>query len=125
MREHLAQGGLFICDLTTPSLVDLSRDPKRAFGLPPFKHPTLGVIRYKEYFDYDPITQVLIVRMCFMPKRGKAFENILAHRQFFPAEWEALMHYGGLEIVERYGDFAGGPLVKESDEMVYVAKASR
>lgn len=124
VREHLAPKGLFICDLSTPSLIDLARDPKRAFGLPPFKHPTAGVVRYKEYFDYDPITQVLLVRMCFSPKKGKPFETMLAHRQFFPAEWEALMHYGGLEIVERYGDYSGGALVKESDEMVYVAKKS-
>ena len=122
VHEHLAPGGRFICDLSTPSLPDLARDPKRAFGLPPFRHPTVGVIRYKEYFDYDPITQVLVVRMCFRPKRGRSFETILAHRQFHPAEWEALMHYGGFEIEERFGDFHGGPLVKESDEMVYVAK---
>jgi SAM-dependent methyltransferase len=122
VREHLAKGGRFVCDLSTPSLADLSRNPKLAYGLPPFKHPSHGVIRYKEYFDYDPVTQVLVVRMCFRPKKGKAFETLLTHRQFYPAEWEALMHYNGFEIEERYGDFSGGPLVKESDEMVYVAK---
>jgi len=122
VREHMTKDALFVCDLSTPSLLDLARDPKLPYGLPPFKHPRLGVVRYKEYFEYDPVTQVLLVRMCFRPKGKKAFETVLTHRQFFPAEWEALMHYNGFVIEERYGDFHGGPLVKESEEMVYVAR---
>ena len=34
----------------------------------------------------------------------------LAHRQFFPQEWEALLHYNGFEVERVEGDFHGGPL---------------
>jgi hypothetical protein len=43
----------------------------------------------------------------------------LAHRQFFPQEWEALLHYNGLRVLRVEGDFQGGPLARESDVMVW------
>jgi hypothetical protein len=46
----------------------------------------------------------------------------LAHRQFYPQEWEALLHYNGFDVVHTYGDFTKGPLTRESDVMVFEAK---
>jgi hypothetical protein len=46
----------------------------------------------------------------------------LAHRQFFPQEWEALLHYNGFDVERVDGDFHGGPLAKESDVMVWHAR---
>ena len=43
----------------------------------------------------------------------------LAHRQFFPQEWEALLHYNGFHVDRVEGDFHGGPLAKDSDVMVW------
>jgi hypothetical protein len=43
----------------------------------------------------------------------------LAHRQFFPQEWEALLHYNGLRVLRVEGDFQGGPLTRESDVMIW------
>ena len=37
----------------------------------------------------------------------------LAHRQFFPQEWEALLHYNGFEVERVEGDFYGGPLDRD------------
>lgn len=126
VREHLAPGGRFVVDLSTPQPVDLARDPEAWHGAPPFRHPTAGRVRYKERFEYDPVRQVLFVTMRFSPMQGGDEWIVpLAHRQFFPAEWEALLHYNGLDAIEVHGDFAGGPLVESSDVMIWHARARK
>jgi SAM-dependent methyltransferase len=131
VREHLAPGGTFVCDLSVPVFEDLLRDPARAYKAPRFKHPTTGdVVRYVEHFDYDRARQVLFVAMEFEPmgpsgSRDKAWMTPLAHRQFFPQEWEALLHYNGFEVEKVEGDFHGGPLDRTSDVMVWYARARR
>lgn len=128
VREHLAPGGLFVCDLSMPSLDDLLRDPARAYHMPRFKHSTTGeVVRYVEHFDYDRARQVLFVSMDFTPQKHpeRAWSTPLAHRQFFPCEWEALLHYNGFEVEKVEGDFHGGPLDRSSDAMVWYARVRR
>jgi len=56
---------------------------------------------------------------------GPRWMTPLAHRQFFPREWEALLHYNGFEVERVEGDFAGGPLTPESDVMVWHTKRRR
>jgi SAM-dependent methyltransferase len=141
VREHLAPGGVFVCDLSVPVFEDLMRDPARAYRAPRFKYPTTGeLVGYVEHFDYDRARQVLFVSMEFEPLarkaagRGKtelvgdpsrAWMTPLAHRQFFPQEWEALLHYNGFEVDKVEGDFHGGPLDRTSDVMVWYARARR
>jgi hypothetical protein len=48
----------------------------------------------------------------------------LAHRQFFPRELEALLHYNGFVIEKELGDFEGKP-THDSRMLVIVAKARR
>ncbi len=124
VREHLAPGGRFVVDLSVPRLEDLARDPAQPFHVPRFKHPSAGVVvRSRERFDYDPVRQVLFVAMEFEPEGAahEAWMTPLAHRQFFPQEWEALLHYNGFRVVRIEGDFHGGPFTRESDVMVFHA----
>jgi hypothetical protein len=67
---------------------------------------------------------VLFVSMEFEPvgAPGDSWATPLAHRQFFPQEWEALLHYIGFHVDRVEGDFHGGPLAKESDVMVWHAR---
>ena len=128
VREHLAPGGQFVCDLSVPMFEDLMRDPARAYKAPRFKYPTTGeTVRYTEHFDYDRARQVLFVAMDFEPLAHpeRAWMTPLAHRQFFPQEWEALLHYNGFEVEKVEGDFHGGPLDRTSDVMVWRARARR
>lgn len=122
VKEHLARRGRFIVDLSLPSFEDLAREPGRAYKAPRFRHPSAGLVRYEERFDYDPKRQVLFVSMEFFPKDAPSFMTPLAHRQFFPQEWEALLHYNGFEVESLSGDFHGGPLDRSSDVMVWTAR---
>jgi SAM-dependent methyltransferase len=128
VREHLAPRGLFVVDLSTPALEDLTRDPTRAHHAPRFRHPTTGqVVKNWEYFDYDRWRQILFVSAVFEPvddPRG-AWTVPLAHRQFFPREWEALLHYNGFEVERVEGDFQGGPVDRRSDVTIWYARARR
>ena len=124
VRDHLAPRGRFVVDLSVPRVEDLARDPSQPFHVPRFRHPSAGVVvRNRERFDYDPVRQVLFVAMEFEPVDAsrEGWMTPLAHRQFFPQEWEALLHYNGFRVEAIEGDFHGGPLGRESDVMVFHA----
>jgi SAM-dependent methyltransferase len=128
VREHLAPRGRLVMDMSVPSPEDLARDPTRPLRAGRFVHPTAGVlVKNQERFEYDPVRQVLFVAMEFEPVHDgrDAWMTPLAHRQFFPREWEALLHYNGFEVVRVEGDFHGGPLTRHSDVMVWHARRGK
>jgi SAM-dependent methyltransferase len=125
VTAHLRPDGLFVMDLAVPSLVDLLRKPERAYPAPRFRHPTTGeVVRYSERYDYDGVRQILFVTSEFEPVSNpkRSWVVPLAHRQFFPQEWEALLHHAGFGSFRVEGDFHGGPLDRSSDVMVWYAR---
>jgi SAM-dependent methyltransferase len=125
VRAHLRPGGLFVVDLAVPSLVDLLRTPGRAYPAARFRHPTTGdVVAYRERYDYDGVRQVLFVMSEFEPvgRPDRSWVVPLSHRQFFPQEWETLLHYGGFRVERIEGDFHRGPLDRASDVMVFYAR---
>lgn len=118
VREHLAPRGSFVFDVSMPAPTDLAREPSRAYKLKPVRVD--GVKHgYQERFDYDPIRQVLFVAMEFLPPSGEPFVTPLAHRQFFPQELEALLHYNGLRIDKLEGGFRGEPADRHTDSLIY------
>ncbi len=127
VREHLAPGGRFVMDLSVPMPEDLARDPLRPLRAPRFRHPSAGVVRYQEFFDYDRARQILFVTMDMTPESNPSASFVvpLAHRQFFPREWEALLHYNGFAIEHLYGDFSRGPFDTNSDVMVVHARKTK
>ncbi|MEO7093394.1 MAG: class I SAM-dependent methyltransferase [Polyangiales bacterium] len=126
VRGHLAPGGVFVFDANVPTPFDLARDPGTAFKMPAFRHPTLGRrVRYAERFDYDPIRQILFVAMEFSPTIGEPFMTPLAHRQFFPEELGALLHYNDFDVEKREGGFKGEPVDRHADCIVWTCRDRR
>lgn len=132
VKANLAKDGELVFDISTPLPEDLARDPNEAFRIPAFKHPTLGRVKYREHFDYDGPRQILFISMFFEPQtkakgkaRAKPEDEVmtpLAHRQFYPREMEALLHYNGFKATALYGDFKGGAFDQRSDTMVWHAR---
>ena len=127
--EHLTPRGEFVFDVSMPEPEELARDPGRAYQTPRFRYPsedgkTETVVRYSERFDYDKLRQVLFVAMEFSPvSGGETWMTPLAHRQFYPHELEALLHYNGFEIQTFVGDFNGTPVASDSTTLLIHARA--
>jgi SAM-dependent methyltransferase len=120
VREHLAPGGRFVFDFSVPHGEDLIRDPQKSFGAPRIRHPTTGELtRYAERFEYDRLRQLLLIEMEFMPEgKGKPWKVPLTHRQFFPREMEALLHYNGFGEIFFTADFTDEPADQHVDSLV-------
>ena len=120
VRAHLAPGGRFVFDFSVPHGEDLSRDPERSYGSPRIRHPTTGeLVRYAERFEYDRLRQLLLIWMEFEPEEGgKPWKVPLTHRQFFPREVEALLHYNGFTDILFTADFTDQPADQWVDSMV-------
>lgn len=128
VRAHLKRGGRFVLDVSVPNPEELGRDPATIARVTPFRHPSTDeVVRYGERFDYDGMRQVLLVSMEFEPKGApeRAWMTPLAHRQFFPRELEALLHYNGFEVMDVYGDFEMRPPDGGTVDIALVCRARR
>jgi SAM-dependent methyltransferase len=126
VRGHLAPRGTFAFDVSMPNASELVRDPNRAYHCPRFRYPSTGeMVKYTERFDYDALRQVLFVGMEFFPEPRPrvSWMTPLAHRQFYPCELEALLHYNGFAIQKAYGGYKRGVLDRYSEEMVFVCRA--
>lgn len=122
VRAHMQPRARFVVDISVPDPDELCREPGRAYRVPRFKHPSTGeVVRYAERFHYDPLAQVLTVGMEFEPLHDKknTWETPLAHRQFFPQEMEALLHYNGLAVVDLHADFEHQAPSDEAETLIY------
>ena len=120
VKAHLAPGGRFVFDFSVPHGEDLSRDPERSYGSPKIRHPTTGeLVKYAERFEYDRLRQLLLIWMEFEPEAGgKPWKIPLTHRQFFPREVEALLHYNGFTDIFFTADFTDQPADQWVDSMV-------
>jgi SAM-dependent methyltransferase len=118
--SHLQPGGQFVCDVSLPLVADLARDPDRRFRAPSFVHPqTKQKIDYSERFEYDPIRQLLLIWMEFIPKDGSPPWTIpLTHRQIFPCELEAHLRHAGFSSFRITSDFTDEPASSHTDSMV-------
>lgn len=124
VRAHLAPRGRFVFDFSVPHAEYLGADPARTFGSPRFRHPSRGLVRYRERFEYDPLAQVLLTEMRFIPEDGTApFGVPLTHRQFFPREMEALLHYNGFTDISLTGDFTDAAPGWNVDSLVVSCRA--
>lgn len=127
-RAHLAPRGRLAFDVLMPYARELARDPDHAYRGHEVRVPPDGTRhRYSESFSYDAVTQVQMVHSTFerVGQPHNSWRSLLAHRHVFPAELEALLHYNGFSIVERWGDFDRSPLSTEGESQVIIARPRR
>ena len=126
VRRHLAPDGLFAFDVQLPDPAWLARDPDRRWARTRFTHPTTGKrVWYSTSHDYDPVSQIAVIRLYYQPEDGGPERAVLlSQRKYFPAELEALLAHSGLRVVERRGDFQGAPLGPGCESQVLVCRSS-
>ncbi len=123
VRAHLAPGGAFAFDVQLPDLMWLLRDPWKRWAKTRFTDPTTKrKMIYSTNHEYDPISQIALIRLYYEPADGQGPIKIvkLSQRKFFPAELEALVAHAGLRVVERYGDFGWRPLDAGAESQVLI-----
>lgn len=127
VHAHLAPGGRFVFDFYVPDPNTLARDPERRYAAPRLRHPTTGqLVGYAERFDYDPIRQLLLVWMEFVPVDGEQPWVVpLTHRQYFPAEMASLLEYNGFVDQAWVGDFGARPPTPRTDWVAVSAASQR
>lgn len=128
VSQHLEPKGYFVFDVLMPDCGFLNLDPLRFYKAGKVTHPiTKQKYQYSERFSYDPVSQIQRVSLGFTDvSKTTHSPNVpdkitpLLHRQFFPQEMEALLHYNGFKIKRRWGDFELKPLSAESESQIYV-----
>ena len=120
-RAPARRAALFAFDVMNPDLAWLSRDPTRRWARTRFRHPRTGKLAY--LLDEPDLRRGRCrSRSCASTtsrrQAGATRMVRLTHRQFFPLELEALLHYNGFVVEAHEGGFDGGALVPESEEQV-------
>jgi SAM-dependent methyltransferase len=68
IAAHLAPGGAFVFDVQVPDLAWLLRDPNKRWAKTRFTDPTTGrAMYYSTSHDYDPISQIALIRLYYEP----------------------------------------------------------
>jgi SAM-dependent methyltransferase len=122
VREHLLPEGRFALSTLFPSL-DLMADEEE-HEVWTYPHPDGYTVHVSFSGHYDRVRQVktetAIRRWTNLDGQVVVRTAPLALRYFFPQELEALLHYNGFQVLEKYGDFDRNPLTEESHQIVYV-----
>lgn len=121
VKAHLAPGGRFVFDVLLPDPIALGRDPTKLYRVGRVRRPEDGRhYRYSETFEYDPTTQIQLIRMIFEDEDDplRVIVSLLAHRQFFPVELRDLLHYNGFDVESHLGGFDGRTLDAWSESQV-------
>lgn len=121
VREHLLPDGELVFDVSVPQPEDLGADPTRWHQARPFRHPVTGRrTQHAERFEYDPLRQVLWVESELWPEGAARAQRVpLVHRQWFPRELEAILHYNGFVDIRLTADFTDAPPDDDVDSLVF------
>jgi SAM-dependent methyltransferase len=125
VRHHMTPRGRFVFDVLLPDPITMARDGSKGYRGGHVPHPRTGEkYVYREYFSYDPATQIETTVMDFEhpTRKSASFCTPLTQRQFFPAELEALLHYNGFVVESHTGDFEGSAITSATESQVVVAK---
>lgn len=120
VREHLLPEGELVFDVSVPQPLDLAADPTIWEKTRSFRHPESGrLTELAERFEYDPIRQVLLVESELRTEGApRPLRVPLIHRQWFPRELEALLHYNGFVDIRFTADFTDLPPDDHVDSLV-------
>lgn len=127
VREHLAPGGHFACGALFPQL-DMLEDVKEEKEWYTYQNGAGQEVRVSGIEHYDPLSQIK-TETAFRRWRDADGRDItrrvpLQLRYVFPQEMDALLHYNGFTVVERWGDLDFSPLTAQSRSMLYLVQAT-
>lgn len=125
VREHLEADGRFVLSSIFPHANQLvSQETEQDWFT--YSNPQGQEVRVSGTQHYDAIRQIMTETAYrrWTDAQGEEVLKVapLSLRYVFPQEMEALLHYNGFTIIERYGDMDFSPLTSESDHLIYVCE---
>lgn len=125
VRDHLLPDGRFVMDTIFPRPDTIGETAEEQAW---FDHTDeMGRhVQVSGTESYDPIRQIAyenaVRRWTNAVGEQVVTRAPLALRLFFPQELDALLHYNGFDIIERFGDWNRSPMTKDSPMMIYVCQ---
>jgi SAM-dependent methyltransferase len=127
VRRHLAPGARFVFDVFNPSVRLLAEADgvRRTRESLSFTDPGRGEVTVDVASTYDSPAQVTRGTWYFSTAAEPDFVVApLEVRSIFPQELPLLVAVGGLRLVERFGDWSGGPFGVDSPVQLCVCEAA-
>jgi 2-polyprenyl-3-methyl-5-hydroxy-6-metoxy-1,4-benzoquinol methylase len=128
VSEHLAPDGIFVFDTIVPDMFALTIDDNRPSHVRDIPLPDSGhtLVIYAQN-DWSMLEQINHTRVIIdeIDRKGdciKRFYRDFSLRYTFRYEMEHLLYRCGLRPELLYGDFDGGPVTNESEDLVWLAK---
>ncbi|MCY4582101.1 MAG: class I SAM-dependent methyltransferase, partial [Chloroflexi bacterium] len=129
VREGLAPGGLLAMDTFNPDVNSLVGDnASLAYHLKDVERRPAGTIVVWGQNGWDPVTQVNEVRLIIEEVSDEGVVERRLMRDFeqrytFRYEMEHLLELCGFDLESLYGDFDGGPVTEDTEDLVWVVRA--
>jgi SAM-dependent methyltransferase len=126
VRRHLASPGRFVFDIFNPAPGLFLRQSEQRIPLIEYVDPRSGSrVEISKTVRYDSAAQISHETWFFRQAvTGEEQQNQLHLRMFFPQEIEALLHYNGFQIDQRYGDYQNALFAGSSNKQVIVCTAA-
>ena len=124
VKKHLKDSGRFIIDIFNPRLDILLRNPSKRYPVTEYPDPDgKGAVTVTENNIYDSATQINRIKWYFHTEKEKE-EPVeeLNMRIFFPQELDALLHYNGLEIESKFGNYDETPFKTSSPIQLVISR---
>lgn len=124
--NHLEPDGRFILDLVNPTYELLTCSPDDNPAVAEFPD-TLGrgQIVIREFAVYDELAQIKRITWTYWLGDGLVKTTHLNMRLFYPQEIDGLLHYNGLEVIERSGNYDGCPFADGSPRHLLVCRVAK
>lgn len=130
VRERLAPGGVFAMDTFNPDVSSLVNDEtaRLAYHLKDVERENGGTLVVWGQNGWDPVTQVNDIRLIIeeVSDEGVVERRLIRdfeQRYTFRYEMEHLLELSGFDLEAVYGDFDGGPVTGETEDLVWLARA--
>lgn len=126
VQRHLAPGGRFIVDVFNPALGMLLRRPGERTPVCEYCDSDSGqIINVTSTTSYDSAAQIKHETWYFRRQDSGEEESApLNLRMFFPKELDALLHYNGFRIEEKYGSYDRTPFNDASLKQLIVCQCA-
>jgi len=124
VKKHLKPDGRFIVQWFNPALEILLRGENQRTKCFEYDDPDgRGKVVVTEDNYYNRATQINHVKWYYRIGDQPEETRRLNMRVLYPQEWDALLHYNGLDIVAKYGDFDESEFKSDSVHQLIVCRA--